>query len=286
MTSYYDAIGLLAICDAIDSVEGVPVSAFSTRPLSPSPSPSPPNANAQTPKSAVGAVGTHPSTGKKPDTPPYVYAYPPEDPSTLSEASLAEPATPLIPFNYEGAGMDAAALAASGRAYPMFLAHPLHHHAQDDSFALSAKDKTLDSPYPASHSSSARHYSLGAKAADSSYAIRKREQRASRRLGLASSSGSSLLSDLKSGDKPYYKTNHPHHHTPTASPSHADPTTAGGRPPLIIGGYKVEECPICGRNFKGPKASTHKQQHIRRLHPEDYTPKRGGKKRVVNDSPM
>lgn len=284
MTSYYDAIGLLAICDAIDSVEGIPVSAFSTRPLSPSPSPSP-NATAQTPKSSV--VMRRPSSGVKPDTPPYVYAYPPEDPSTSSGASPAEPITPLTPFNYEGAGMDAAALVASGnRAYPMFLAHPLHHQAQNDSFALSAKDKTLDSPYPASHPSSARHYNLGVKAGDSSYAIRKREQRTSRRIGLASSSGSSLLADLKSSDKPYYKTNHPHHHTPTASPSHADPTTAGGRPPLIIGGYKVEECPICGRNFKGPKASTHKQQHIRRLHPEDYTPKRGGKKRVVNDSPI
>lgn len=45
-------------------------------------------------------------------------------------------------------------------------------------------------------------------------------------------------------------------------------------------GYRVEECPICNRVFKGPKASTHKQQHIRRLHPDRYTPKRGGKKRI------
>lgn len=44
--------------------------------------------------------------------------------------------------------------------------------------------------------------------------------------------------------------------------------------------YKTEECNICGRPFKGPKASTHKQQHIRRLHPESYMPKRGGKKKV------
>ncbi|RDW30427.1 hypothetical protein B0I72DRAFT_141529 [Yarrowia lipolytica] len=46
--------------------------------------------------------------------------------------------------------------------------------------------------------------------------------------------------------------------------------------------YKTEECNICGRPFKGPKASTHKQQHIRRLHPESYMPKRGGKKKVDN----
>lgn len=56
---------------------------------------------------------------------------------------------------------------------------------------------------------------------------------------------------------------------------------SGASQPLVINGFKVEECHICGRCFKGPKASTHKQQHIRRLHPDDYIPKRGGKKRVV-----
>lgn len=42
--------------------------------------------------------------------------------------------------------------------------------------------------------------------------------------------------------------------------------------------FRVEVCQICGRDFKGRKAATHKQQHIRRLHPAEYTPKRGGKK--------
>uniref|UniRef100_A0A060TBM8 ARAD1D33220p n=1 Tax=Blastobotrys adeninivorans TaxID=409370 RepID=A0A060TBM8_BLAAD len=50
--------------------------------------------------------------------------------------------------------------------------------------------------------------------------------------------------------------------------------------------YKTEECPVCGRHFKGPKAATHKQQHIRRLHPQDYIPKRGGKKRVLPSPPQ
>ena len=66
-------------------------------------------------------------------------------------------------------------------------------------------------------------------------------------------------------------------------------TTAGGPPgaaqPRVLNGVKGEECHICGRCFKGPKASTHKQQHIRRLHPDDYIPKRGGKKRVVIEPP-
>lgn len=42
--------------------------------------------------------------------------------------------------------------------------------------------------------------------------------------------------------------------------------------------YTVESCQICGRAFKGAKAGTHKQQHIRRLHPTEYIPKRGGKR--------
>lgn len=46
-------------------------------------------------------------------------------------------------------------------------------------------------------------------------------------------------------------------------------------------GFRVEVCQICGRDFKGRKAATHKQQHIRRLHPTEYTPKRGGKKSRV-----
>ncbi|KAK9459475.1 uncharacterized protein V1516DRAFT_680007 [Lipomyces oligophaga] len=45
--------------------------------------------------------------------------------------------------------------------------------------------------------------------------------------------------------------------------------------------FRSEECHICGRIFRGPKSSTHKQQHIRRLHPNDYQPKRGGKKRAL-----
>ncbi|KAK9455024.1 hypothetical protein V1511DRAFT_487898 [Dipodascopsis uninucleata] len=62
------------------------------------------------------------------------------------------------------------------------------------------------------------------------------------------------------------------HHTPSARPS-----SSSQIPPEL----RSEDCHICGRNFKGPKASTHKQQHIRRLHPDDYIPKRGGKKRAL-----
>jgi hypothetical protein len=34
-------------------------------------------------------------------------------------------------------------------------------------------------------------------------------------------------------------------------------------------------CEYCDRVFRGPKASTHKQQHIKRIHPENYVKKKG-----------
>lgn len=37
-----------------------------------------------------------------------------------------------------------------------------------------------------------------------------------------------------------------------------------------------EECEYCKRIFRGPKSSTHKQQHIKRLHPDAYVRKKGG----------
>lgn len=40
-----------------------------------------------------------------------------------------------------------------------------------------------------------------------------------------------------------------------------------------------EECDFCKRVFRGPKSSTHKQQHIKRIHPDAYVRKRGGVKK-------
>ncbi|KAK9447191.1 uncharacterized protein V1518DRAFT_421594 [Limtongia smithiae] len=63
----------------------------------------------------------------------------------------------------------------------------------------------------------------------------------------------------------------------TSAASPAASSTTAAIPPE----HRSEECHICGRIFRGPKSSTHKQQHIRRLHPDEYQPKRGGKKRTV-----
>lgn len=84
--------------------------------------------------------------------------------------------------------------------------------------------------------------------------------------------------------KKEHKSSKQSHSSAVASPIVNHPSSSNGAGKIVkdANGFKVEECPVCGRNFKGPKASTHRQQHIRRLHPEDYIPKRGGKKRVVN----
>lgn len=40
-----------------------------------------------------------------------------------------------------------------------------------------------------------------------------------------------------------------------------------------------EVCEYCERVFRGPKSSTHKQQHIKRIHPDFYYRKKGGVKK-------
>ncbi|KAH3687385.1 hypothetical protein WICPIJ_001662 [Wickerhamomyces pijperi] len=40
----------------------------------------------------------------------------------------------------------------------------------------------------------------------------------------------------------------------------------------------VESCEFCLRQFRGPKARTHRQQHIKKLHPDSYTRKKSGRK--------
>ena len=65
---------------------------------------------------------------------------------------------------------------------------------------------------------------------------------------------------------------------PTSLSSMASRSSSPHTREALLADFRVESCQICGREFKGAKASTHKQQHIRRLHPTEYTPKRGGKK--------
>lgn len=318
MTSYYDTIGLLAICDAIDSIEGVPLSALeSAKPPSAASSPpksTPPNSTSKTPNEqsnqsprtlpsddSVEILGSSDDaqTEKKHSYLPY--RYPPQSSTALDDGSESNSAKSVrIPYNYEGsAALDTSA--TTNRTYPMFYAQPLTHsfHTHNayalgtgvgghddkggsDPLLAAAAAAMSSSPYPGSQLL-ARHHSVS-KGNDLYSLQRKKDLRNARKL-----SSGVLGQDrpaLKMSDKSYYNKQTPTPLSPNVSGGGGGHHDNNGRPALVINGYKVEECPICGRNFKGPKASTHKQQHIRRLHPEDYTPKRGGKKRLAPDSPI
>lgn len=289
MASYYDAIGLLAICDAIDSVEGVPLSTLSSKPIANQPplppSKASPNTNSQTPNSgsiSANHKSTHVPTPdpSKCESDPSLYPYPYPPKSSTEKKPYTSSLSRLTPFRYDGSGMDDTSSATTLQSYPMFYAQPLQHLSHDDSVLLKGDEKAYSPAISSSHTASqlpnfSRHYSV--TKTNDTHSHRKRDQRNSRKLSSSYSDLPTLSINEKSSPSKLLQTG--------SSFSSSQLPEANRRPPLIIGGYKVEECPICGRNFKGPKASTHKQQHIRRLHPEDYTPKRGGKKRVVIDSP-
>ena len=305
MTSYYDAVGLLAICDAIETVEGVPLSSSPSQTLSsrkPSTSTSipseestsqighrpSPNSNSQPPNTDPISVADT-STRQPMDIPrdhknehdPFSstpYPYPPftGKGNSATNSKSRKLSLPLIPYNFVNAsGADAAK-----RSYPMIYAQSLHHPPQDSSpGVINADDPVMNPPTSYSYLSSqitntpSKQYAV--TKSNDVIAQKKKEQR-SRKLSTSLAELPSMILDNKMSHMTINTK------TPSASPSQLPENN--GRPPIMIGGYKVEECHICGRNFKGPKASTHKQQHIRRLHPDDYTPKRGGKKRVVIDA--
>lgn len=216
---YYDAIGLLALCDAIDNIEGIPFKpAGSVKLLSSSttgqrlavslPGPYPP---VSVPVTSKGGFNPHPylnhvpvtATGSTRGTLPYVQA------QRAAFSQLAPNQRPDV----RSAGTLTSGPAAGS--------------------APAAARGTSGTP-------GAFQTSTGAAAANIG-TIRPTQQSAQQ-----------------------YGTSQHSSQSPAASQNR---------------GYRVEECPICGREFKGPKASTHRQQHIRRLHPDNYTPKRGGKKK-------
>lgn len=303
MTSYYDAIGLLAICDAIDSVEGVPLSVLETLPNSQTPNDDAGPANESKPAAAALSPGGEAEAKENEYT---LQPYPPRRSSVSGAALQALPAH-RVPYNYLGASMDPAAV----QTYPMFYAQPLIHTnlaheslagldgvvGEDggaDALAVAAAATNAAS---ASSSAYAHHLARAASFGNGSatpdlHGLRKKDLRSAaavRKMSMDSASGGAT-GVFKASQQDH------HRHTPRATRHHhhqSSPGSAGspdrdddGRPVVMYNGFKVEQCPICFRNFKGPKASTHKQQHIRRLHPEDYTPKRGGKKRLAPESPI
>lgn len=348
MTSYYDSLGLLAICDAIESVEGVPLSALPpadsdkararqrtwSTPAKQQGAPlgngtaAPPNLktpnythtahpNGTTPAAANhdGSISSPASAAAHAPGETQPYAYPPE---SASNNKLRKMSLPLLPPHNLQTPHDDQVAADGTRSYPLLYAQSITY-PRAAAAAAAAAGKTGGDDVKADGTFS--HLSAQLATTGKQYAVTKaRRDSRGRKLSTAMVDMPGMVLDMKmshmslkhavttagspgavaataAGAMPPPPTT-PNHKTaapsqvafatsPVAIPggaAGADPAAVGGtppRPPLMVGGFKVEECHICGRSFKGPKASTHKQQHIRRLHPEDYTPKRGGKKRVV-----
>lgn len=227
--SYYDSIGLLALCDAIDSVEGIPFRAAAPPRL-----PTEPVNNGRLNMALPGP-------------------YPPLSGPTSSKASYPQhPLLTHVPPPATATSLGTMSYAQSQRtAFQQFS-------------ATSTRNDGVPPTLLSQRAGQAPGTLLGRGAADV-YGGYPAPPGAGSGPGGPGNSYSASAPPRASGAP----------RVPQASSS-ASPAPASG----TSGQYRQEECPHCGRLFKGPKASTHKQQHIRRLHPNDYTPKRGGKKRI------
>lgn len=258
-TSYYEAIGLLAICDAIDSVEGVPLTSFQQqdppKPQLPASLKPADRSNIQKAESKNTASGAQ----------PVVYKY-----------GAPYPYPPPAPPGYTD---------SSGFVQHPYLSHPLTGHPMPPPpMTAYGYPPNQPPPYPVMYPQPGFGGPPPAVPAFPAPGTPGTPGGLQRRP--------SYNNNIPAGTSPAGPTVHP---TGNTTPGGAIPsalatpaaTISANRPRsdsvLSDSIYKSEDCPVCGRNFKGPKASTHKQQHIRRLHPEDYTPKRGGKKRILLD---
>jgi hypothetical protein len=228
--SYYDAIGLLAICDAIESSEGIPLTSFkdpNKRPAGTDPEPD-------------GSGG-----------PPY--KYPPDPPKTYNDQN--------------------------GQVRHGYLAHSPASLVSSPSGQYSyAKQRTQG------HDSGIPPNLLPRQAGQPTGTVLARGTGGTVDLQSASLTGARIPGYGTPGSGATTAASTPLQTPVRPATSRSLPLTpASGGSTASPGAVKSEDCPICGRNFKGPKASTHKQQHIRRLHPESYIPKRGGKKRTLPD---
>lgn len=218
-SSYYDVIGLLVVRDSVDSVEGIPLEAFSKHPIYSKGSILSPNAS-----------------------------------STTKTKSPIKKYPPLLSDENKSAQLN--------RKYHGLLDHsPISPNVSTYSQELSFKTNLVPAP-------DAPHYG---------------------------SAGNVAAPPQVPGAGPLAPTPLQHHHSniPVPPAPSADGTSSSRSLPIAAsasssssatkdsGKYTVEICPICQRHFPGAKAATHKQQHIRRLHPEHYRPKKGGKRRVL-----
>lgn len=250
IASYYDTIGLLAICDAIESVEGVKIANFAV----------PLNHGHNSPIISKG--------------PPY----------------------PAVPSVHNGFNRQTATTPAHG-----FLSHAPAYLSGDNGPSIQPPQGGPNGHYPVPAPGAPGHDfpnlppNLLPRQATAQGVLLGRGDNT---YGSAAAAvlpvhgGVSPVPHVNSSPRVAVPPHQPQPQVPRITPPQHQsmspqqpPRNQNYRQSAAAGSkaYKREQCPICNRIFEGPKASTHKQQHIRRLHPQDYMPKRGGKKRVIID---
>ncbi|KAJ8100266.1 hypothetical protein POJ06DRAFT_100451 [Lipomyces tetrasporus] len=262
--SYYDAVGLLAICDAIETVEAASSSSNSSA----SPSPPPPglahktllaayhHSHSHSHHSHIHAhhIHSHPHSSHH-----HHHSHHPRGPPASSSSKLPMDhhhhriqhisAGDLSGLDLDGLSESEQSMSLAPAIDPAFLPIDPAIAAPDSEGSSRAESEEVKGEYTT--------VSPSLFPSDPNLRPSQTPQRA-----------------------PPPKRQRPSSTTPGTKPSvsHAPSSSSSAVPPEL----RSEECHICGRIFRGPKSSTHKQQHIRRLHPDDYQPKRGGKKRALS----
>ncbi|KAF5092851.1 hypothetical protein D0Z03_002663 [Geotrichum reessii] len=296
--SYYDSLGVLSICDALDSLDGIPASALLLNPY----------LNSST-KGIDILAGPYPPHDyeqlhlqyQQEQEQEQQQQQNQEQQQTLEQTNLTTTTTSNTNSTNEHNSTDEGLPINGTDVYPMYYARPLQHSEQD---LLASNIATASVSLPTSgistnsaqsviatnNTNTAFPTSIGAAATSSRTSI---SIPSSTTLPIVNGVEASVIAAAAAAVTRKREPKRAHERANSRNPS----SSHNGLGDALSGasvanagrvskdrdanGYKIEECPVCGRAFKGPKASTHRQQHIRRLHPQDYIPKRGGKKRVV-----
>ncbi|KAK9476880.1 hypothetical protein V1514DRAFT_344273 [Lipomyces japonicus] len=281
--SHYDAVGLLAICDAIETVEAASSSSSLS---SSSASPSPPPLGAH--KTILGSL--HRAHGHHHHHHVHHYHhYRPAHHHSASTSSLSfslhNPRSSSASFHHQPRQIHSS---ASSRKLPV-MDHFGYDHL-DDHDQSSAIDPVLDPAFlpidPAIATSTANMRSSRSNSESGGEDLTTVSSYVAQPISSSSIDDSNnLFADII---RPTYSV--VQNTRPVALPVERQSSSPGStvKPSTSSSSSSVppehrqEICHICGRVFKGAKSSTHKQQHIRRLHPDHYQPKRGGKKRAMS----
>jgi hypothetical protein len=291
--SYYDSLGVLSICDALDSLDGIPASALLLNPY----------LNSST-KGIDILAGPYPPHDYEQLHLQYQQEqeqqqkHQDQQQQSLEQSNSHNSSINTNNTNEQNSTEEGLPINGTD-VYPMYYARPLQHSEQDllasNIAAASSSNPTSGISTNSAQSVIATNNTNTASTAIGPAAISSRTSisiPSSNSLPIVNSVESSVLAAAAAAVTRKKEPKRAHERANSRNPSSSNGigATLGGATAANAGrvskdrdanGYKIEECPVCGRAFKGPKASTHRQQHIRRLHPQDYIPKRGGKKRVV-----